>query len=71
MKQSLLNKIAGVGLISTILIALCQISMAIANKNDHFSAVPISYKVGIIILCWLGIDLIGVIIYFSIKRFIK
>lgn len=71
MTQALLNRIAGVGLVAIILAAVGHVCVTIFNGNKTLSAVPITYKVVAIILCWSGIALLGGMIYLLLRRFTK
>ncbi len=71
MTKSVLNKIAGGGLILLIITAAVDVCVLIIKRNDVLSAVPLSYRIIMTVCCWGGAALVGTIIYLVAKRFVK
>ena len=71
MDRPFFSKVAGVGFIFILAVAVVHICIAYLNRNQSLSAVPIIYKLIVVALCWIGIALVYGLAYFAIKKFIK
>lgn len=71
MSLKLLNRLATIGLVSIVVGAVIHVMFTIFEKKHSGTALPIDFRVTIVVCFWIAIAVICCIIYFVLRKHTK